>query len=496
MICNACQQEIRPGSRFCPLCGAAQAATTPCPTCDAELPPGKAFCPACGSDLQGESTDPAGAGSFYQDYDTTQAYPAAESPEGGPDEAPAEADPIEEAEAWKPSGISEIPDDPLTEMMLESDWNPESPFSDFARQSQSPETDVPPDDSVTPDAVEPPPAPDAAGSPLRQDTATTAALEMLRQAEAMAPPPGGDPDGTVIMRKPLGTMGQGPAEAPPSEMPPQAPEPTPDLRPAEPMTEPPTEWSAETVQLRADELDRQAQEAPPMPQRSRRLVPLVMAAVGVLALIGGGAAWWMSRGEPPEPPPIEALPPVAPPPIVPMEPITPRPLPETAPATPPTDGESSPLPESEPAPSTDEGTASDSLRDAPASGADAAEDTPADGSTTTPPDSTAPEPPPPTLAPEHEPEPKPKPKPRPKPRPRPKPAPQPEPEPEPPPPPPEPVVPSEPAVPAWLVTLRAELAVCEEKSFFAKAICREKVRWSHCAPDRWDTVPECAVKNQ
>jgi len=62
---------------------------------------------------------------------------------------------------------------------------------------------------------------------------------------------------------------------------------------------------------------------------------------------------------------------------------------------------------------------------------------------------------------------------------------------EPPPPTPEPQ-----AAPGWLARLRAELAVCDEKSFFAKAICREKVRWSYCAPDRWDTVPECSVKNQ
>lgn len=53
-----------------------------------------------------------------------------------------------------------------------------------------------------------------------------------------------------------------------------------------------------------------------------------------------------------------------------------------------------------------------------------------------------------------------------------------------------------PAVAGWLAGLRADLAACDRRSFFERFACREKARWSHCAPDRWNTVPECEVGNR
>jgi hypothetical protein len=46
---------------------------------------------------------------------------------------------------------------------------------------------------------------------------------------------------------------------------------------------------------------------------------------------------------------------------------------------------------------------------------------------------------------------------------------------------------------AWLIALRSKLAACEQMSFFERVACREKARWSHCAPDHWNTVAECKV---
>lgn len=48
---------------------------------------------------------------------------------------------------------------------------------------------------------------------------------------------------------------------------------------------------------------------------------------------------------------------------------------------------------------------------------------------------------------------------------------------------------------AWLTALKADLAVCDGKSFFPRIACREKARWKHCAPERWNTVPECEVNS-
>lgn len=52
-----------------------------------------------------------------------------------------------------------------------------------------------------------------------------------------------------------------------------------------------------------------------------------------------------------------------------------------------------------------------------------------------------------------------------------------------------------PASPAhsWLASLKADLAACDAESFFPRIACREKARWKYCAPERWNTVPECEV---
>lgn len=52
---------------------------------------------------------------------------------------------------------------------------------------------------------------------------------------------------------------------------------------------------------------------------------------------------------------------------------------------------------------------------------------------------------------------------------------------------------SVPARPAWLSALRADLERCRTGSFVEQVACTEQAKWHHCAPDRWATVPECAV---
>jgi hypothetical protein len=36
---------------------------------------------------------------------------------------------------------------------------------------------------------------------------------------------------------------------------------------------------------------------------------------------------------------------------------------------------------------------------------------------------------------------------------------------------------------------------CAQDGFFAREICKERLRWSHCHPDKWDRVPECRVQH-
>jgi hypothetical protein len=45
----------------------------------------------------------------------------------------------------------------------------------------------------------------------------------------------------------------------------------------------------------------------------------------------------------------------------------------------------------------------------------------------------------------------------------------------------------------WKTEMRRELDVCRQEGFFPRVVCVEKVRWKYCAPNRWDTIPECAA---
>jgi hypothetical protein len=40
---------------------------------------------------------------------------------------------------------------------------------------------------------------------------------------------------------------------------------------------------------------------------------------------------------------------------------------------------------------------------------------------------------------------------------------------------------------------KQQQAQCAEGVFISREICKERLRWSHCHPDKWDQVPECAV---
>lgn len=52
---------------------------------------------------------------------------------------------------------------------------------------------------------------------------------------------------------------------------------------------------------------------------------------------------------------------------------------------------------------------------------------------------------------------------------------------------------TQPAEPGWQVSLRAELEGCGKSAFLERLLCNERARWRHCAPNRWNSVPECAV---
>jgi membrane protease subunit (stomatin/prohibitin family) len=47
--CVSCRAAISPAAKFCPECGAKQAAEGRCTACNAELAPGAKFCPECGA---------------------------------------------------------------------------------------------------------------------------------------------------------------------------------------------------------------------------------------------------------------------------------------------------------------------------------------------------------------------------------------------------------------------------------------------------------------
>jgi hypothetical protein len=41
--------------------------------------------------------------------------------------------------------------------------------------------------------------------------------------------------------------------------------------------------------------------------------------------------------------------------------------------------------------------------------------------------------------------------------------------------------------------MRAELDVCRKERFLERVVCIEQVRWRYCAPNGWNTIPECGV---
>jgi Novel STAND NTPase 1 len=45
----------------------------------------------------------------------------------------------------------------------------------------------------------------------------------------------------------------------------------------------------------------------------------------------------------------------------------------------------------------------------------------------------------------------------------------------------------------WKTEMLHELEACRAESFLSRVACTEHVRWKHCAPDRWNTIPECGA---
>jgi hypothetical protein len=40
---------------------------------------------------------------------------------------------------------------------------------------------------------------------------------------------------------------------------------------------------------------------------------------------------------------------------------------------------------------------------------------------------------------------------------------------------------------------KAQEQCSTSSGFFAREACKEKIRWNHCHPDKWNNVPECMV---
>lgn len=45
----------------------------------------------------------------------------------------------------------------------------------------------------------------------------------------------------------------------------------------------------------------------------------------------------------------------------------------------------------------------------------------------------------------------------------------------------------------WQTAMQRDLEVCRQETFLARVVCTEKVRWKHCAPDRWNATAECGT---
>src|SRR5262249_9044476 len=50
------------------------------------------------------------------------------------------------------------------------------------------------------------------------------------------------------------------------------------------------------------------------------------------------------------------------------------------------------------------------------------------------------------------------------------------------------------AVHDWKTAILQEIKACRTEKFPSRIACVEHVRWKHCAPDRWNTIPACAAK--
>ena len=157
MNCHSCHQPIRAGSKFCPLCGAAQAAVTPCPACHAPVAADKTFCPQCGASLDGSVGDDV-AGQASND-DLTRLI----VPEKADFEDQIDAD-LSGRQDAPTNGFGDEPDEPFTEMFLESNWQPEGGLSDLARQIDADTNPtLPAGEAAAPPDPAPPPSPSPTG---------------------------------------------------------------------------------------------------------------------------------------------------------------------------------------------------------------------------------------------------------------------------------------------------------------------------------------------
>lgn len=160
MNCHSCHQPIRAGSKFCPLCGAAQAPVTPCPACHAPVVAGKTACPQCGASLDVAVGEPA------PNDDLTRLI----VPDKADFEDQIDAD-LSSPQQAPTNEFVEEPDEPFTEMFLESNWQSEGSFSDLSRQidgstglDPSAPADEATDRGLLPTQSAPPPGPTKADS--------------------------------------------------------------------------------------------------------------------------------------------------------------------------------------------------------------------------------------------------------------------------------------------------------------------------------------------
>ena len=264
MNCHSCHQPIRPGSKFCPLCGAAQAETTPCPACRAPVVSGKTFCPHCGASLSDEAEATEAQQRADEDELTRLILPGDETL----------ADRLEQdfSAADRLPQEPEEPEDPVTEMFLESNWQAEGGLADLARQGAADVDPTPPpngDASAAEPAPEPPPVP---AQPTSDE----------------------DLERTVILRSGLG-------KAP--DLPPATPS---QSEPAANGSPPGADWGVETVRLSAEALQQAREPEPSQPETARRAPLRLAAAATIVVALLAGIVWWLTGADEPTPPAASA----------------------------------------------------------------------------------------------------------------------------------------------------------------------------------------------